>query len=360
MKNKFITILLLIHSFITADTACAPAVAMSQEYGTATRTIKTSLIAFKDPVIDALEMHKEDLQKAIKTQGFLVISDIGCFDGSNFFEPLQEVIAKIRKLCGFDFTIKVIYSDLSKRPGSFCQKMIENPNLLGTGVEVSYCEHNFYSPLPYLSNVTFCTLGTHWLSQAPSSGSYTGTIFPTCCSLQSMERKEAEQIAKADLEAFLQARMQDTSILVGLVNMVRIDQGAEKVSFTAQAAMRLMDHVFQEMQQEEASGFIPFYYRLPEDFLAAADSLGYRIERAQTVIFPCDYVQAYKEGKISRLQLAAAETKMARAWSEGSVASLVGLSQVGDFYARLERCFEVSAETCGSDYHLQFLVLGLP
>lgn len=330
-----------------------PSIRMSSEYNSSTGTIKTVLRSFKDWVIQGIENHQDEIQQAIDRQGFLVISDIGCFDGSNFFEPLKEVIVKIRELFGQNFKIKVIYSDLSTTPGEFTKGILNTPEALGADVQTSYQEHNFYHPLPYLSNITLCTLGTHWLSTSPSSSV---SLFPTCFKSDTFEKSEVSQIADADLETFLRARLQDTSIFLGLVNMIKLKKEGGKISFSAQATMQFMDDIAFGIDGIK-KGVIPFYYRFPEEFLNMANAVGYHIDRAQNFIFPCDYVQLFKEGIITREKLALCETKMARAWSEGSITAIVGKDRSEEFYDKLHRSFEISPESCGSDYHLQFLTL---
>lgn len=77
----------------------------------------------------------------------------------------------------------------------------------------------------------------------------------------------------------------------------------------------------------------------------------------QEVIFPCEYVKLYDQGKITKQQLIEAETKMARAWSEGSILQIVGEIHIENFYKSLYRYFESAPDLYGSDYHLQFLML---
>ena len=91
----------------------ASTVEMSQEYGSTTQTAINFLQSFKHWVLEAIITFQKEIKKIIETQGFLVISDIGCWDGSHFFEPLKEIIVKLRELFGNSFKIKVIYSDLN-------------------------------------------------------------------------------------------------------------------------------------------------------------------------------------------------------------------------------------------------------
>ncbi|MDQ3239264.1 MAG: hypothetical protein M3P33_01955 [bacterium] len=94
--------------------------------------------------------------------------------------------------------------------------------------------------------------------------------------------------------------------------------------------------------------------------ISNAKESGYQIECAHTFVFPCDYVKGYRKQKINREQLIVSEVKMARAWSEGSIAGLLGKDQIENFYDELTNCLKKSPEQFGSDYHLQFLILKHP
>lgn len=328
-------------------------VEMSPEYGNTTQTAKTFLQLFKDWIIEAITTHRQELQAIIKTHKTLVISDVGCWDGSHFFDSLREIILKLRELFGGDFKIKIIYSDLTPYPQGFLNELLKKPELLGNNVETSYYKHSFYEPLPYLSNITLCTLGTHWLSKAPSVNEPVTTLFPVCFKDRGQEKME--KLAQEDLQDFFKARQQDTSAFIGLVNLIKMRTIEGSFSFTAQSAMRFMDEIFYGKLKKK--GMISLFYRFPDEFISEAKAFGYQIDRTQNFIFHCDYVKLYQQGQITRAQLIEAEVKMAQAWSQGSIAHLLEANQVDTFYLELKKCFEKSPETCGSDYHLQFLIL---
>ena len=196
-------------------------------------------------------------------------------------------------------------------------------------------------------------MGTHWLSKEPSIDPSLSTLFPV--HFRAEAKKAVEKLADADLKDFLRSRLKDTNGFIALVNLIKIKKNQRATSFTAQAAMQFMDKLYYKTLQKK--GVVPFFYRFSEEFLSVAKALDYQIYRAQNFIFPCDYVKLYQKGNITRTQLIDAELKMARAWSQGCITHLLGVSHVDSFYRKLRKFFEKSPETCGSDYHLQFLVL---
>lgn len=343
---------------IVSSLAQTAAVGMSQDYSDKTKTVRTGLVVFKEEVLKAIEINKDQIQQVINEQGYLVISDLGCFDGGNFFESFKEIIKDLRARFGNDFTIKVEYSDLGAEAGGFTKNLVENPELLGENVEVKYRSHNFYEKLPYQSNITFCTLGVHWLSKTlVTSNDPNVTLFPTFFEKGTPLHRELTELADRDMATFFKQRKSDTNIFLAMANMTKYGEG-DTFSCTARSTMLFMDRVFREMNQDRGvtSGYVPFYYRTAPEYLAQAESSGFELQRESNRVFPCNYVKLFQERKMSEQELATAETAMARAWSEWSIKGLLK-EHTDEFYTRLYGYFQTAPATSGSDYHLQNVIL---
>lgn len=212
--------------------------------------------------------------------------------------------------------------------------------------------------LTYQSNITFCTLGVHWLSRTLAQGNDPNeTLFPTYFKPRTPLHAEFVQLADVDMRTFYEKRKQDTNVFLGMVNMTKTGEG----ECTARKTMTIMDQVLREMNRDLNlgihSGYVPFFYRTSQEYLSHANECGFDVQTEKNVLCPCDYVKLFNEGMLTREGLALAETNMARAWSEWSIKEIVKEAHIEEFYKRVNEQFQKSPQTSGSNYHLQNVIL---